>query len=139
MKATIEIPDELYRQVKAKGALEGQTLEEVAIELFRRYVGFDQGSERGHGHQDPQGEQQIDGESEPKWYGVLRSSAQRVERDDMEAVRASIARGIALDRSFRHDSETITQQINTVCDEVDTRPDPFVTEAARRTLAESDW
>ena len=38
MKATIEIPDELYRKVKAKSALEGRPVREVAIALFRSWV-----------------------------------------------------------------------------------------------------
>ena len=39
----------------------------------------------------------------------------------------------------RHDPATVTEQINAVCDEVDTRPDPFLTEAARRILAGTEW
>ena len=39
MKATINIPDDLYRKVKAKSALEGRPVREVAIELFRGWVG----------------------------------------------------------------------------------------------------
>ncbi len=39
----------------------------------------------------------------------------------------------------RHEPDTVTEQINALCDEVDTRPDPFVTEAARRILAGNDW
>lgn len=38
MKATIDIPDDLYRKVKAKSALEGRPLREVAITLFRNWV-----------------------------------------------------------------------------------------------------
>ncbi|MEE8585847.1 MAG: hypothetical protein V3T83_13450 [Acidobacteriota bacterium] len=38
----------------------------------------------------------------------------------------------------RHDPDTVTEQINAVCSEVDTRPDPFLTEAARRILAETE-
>lgn len=38
MKATIEVPDELYRRVKAKTALEGRAIREVTIELYRKYV-----------------------------------------------------------------------------------------------------
>jgi hypothetical protein len=38
MKATIEIPDELYRQVKAKSALESRTIREVTIELYQIWV-----------------------------------------------------------------------------------------------------
>ena len=38
MKATIEIPDELYRQVKAKSALEGRAIREVTIELYKAWL-----------------------------------------------------------------------------------------------------
>lgn len=39
MKATFEIPDELYRKVKAKSALEGQSVRKVAIDLFCHWLG----------------------------------------------------------------------------------------------------
>ena len=38
MKATIDIPEDLYRKVKAKSALEGRPVREVAIALFRAWV-----------------------------------------------------------------------------------------------------
>ena len=38
MKATIDIPDDLYRQVKAKAALEGNTVREVTTALYRAWV-----------------------------------------------------------------------------------------------------
>jgi hypothetical protein len=38
MKATLEIPDDLYRKVKAKSALEGRPLRSVAIELFQKWL-----------------------------------------------------------------------------------------------------
>lgn len=38
MKATIDLPDELYRKVKAKSALEGRPVREVAISLFEAWV-----------------------------------------------------------------------------------------------------
>jgi hypothetical protein len=38
MKATISIPDELYRSVKAKSALLGRSVRDVTVELFRRWV-----------------------------------------------------------------------------------------------------
>jgi hypothetical protein len=44
MKATIDIPDDLYRQVKARSALEGRPVRDVAIELFRRWLGEEPGS-----------------------------------------------------------------------------------------------
>ncbi len=39
MKATIDIPDELYRRVKAQAALDGRAIRDVAIELFTEWVG----------------------------------------------------------------------------------------------------
>jgi hypothetical protein len=38
MKATIDIPDDLYRRVKAKTALKGRAVRDVTIELFRNWV-----------------------------------------------------------------------------------------------------
>ena len=38
MKATIDIPDDLYRRVKAKSALQGRPVRAVAIELFQDWL-----------------------------------------------------------------------------------------------------
>ena len=38
MKTTIDIPDDLYRRVKAKSALEGRAVREVTIELYRAWL-----------------------------------------------------------------------------------------------------
>ena len=38
MKATIEIPDDIYRQVKSRTALEGLSLRSVAIDLFQKWL-----------------------------------------------------------------------------------------------------
>jgi hypothetical protein len=38
MKATIEIPDELYRKLEAKSASQGRPIQEVAIELLDEWV-----------------------------------------------------------------------------------------------------
>ncbi len=38
MKTTLEIPDELYRQVKAKSALEGRRVREVTISLYENWL-----------------------------------------------------------------------------------------------------
>jgi len=41
MKATIELPDALYREVKAKSAREGRTVREVTEELYQRWLAGD--------------------------------------------------------------------------------------------------
>ncbi|MEO8437347.1 MAG: hypothetical protein ABI562_02740 [Chloroflexota bacterium] len=38
MKATIEIPDALYRQIKARSALGGRSVRDVTIEAYRRWL-----------------------------------------------------------------------------------------------------
>jgi hypothetical protein len=85
MKATIEVPDDLYRQVKAKSALRGQAVREVVMSLFQSWI------EEGEpvasapsfaAHQSP-----------PAWFGGARKYARQVRRHDLTAVRASIARG----------------------------------------------
>ena len=38
MKATFQIPDELYREVKAQTARDGRTLRDVAIQLFEQWL-----------------------------------------------------------------------------------------------------
>ncbi len=45
MKTTIDLPDDLYRKVKAKSALQGRAVREVTIELYRQWL--DRGSESG--------------------------------------------------------------------------------------------
>lgn len=44
MKATIQIPDDLYRRVKAEAALRGRTIREVTAELYRRWLSEGEGA-----------------------------------------------------------------------------------------------
>lgn len=55
MKATIEIPDDLYRRVKAKSALQGRAVREVTIELYRRWL-----ADEGGGEGDPSPEEWLE-------------------------------------------------------------------------------
>ncbi len=45
MKATIDIPDDLYRQVKAEAALRGVTVREVTTQLYRRWLSKEESGE----------------------------------------------------------------------------------------------
>ncbi len=38
MKATIDVPDGLYRRVKARSAMEGQSIRDVTVLLFERWL-----------------------------------------------------------------------------------------------------
>jgi len=39
MKATIDVPDALYRRVKARAALDGRAVRDVTIELYEQWLG----------------------------------------------------------------------------------------------------
>jgi hypothetical protein len=95
MKVTIEVPEDLYRQVKAKSALEGRPVREVAEELFR---GFVHGPRPTPGAEAEPDRPVLAGEPVPEWFGALKSYARRVDRHDMDSIRESIARGVSEDR-----------------------------------------
>jgi len=38
MKTTIDIPDDLYRKVKAKSAIQGRRVRDVTVELFQHWI-----------------------------------------------------------------------------------------------------
>lgn len=38
MKTTIDVPDDLYRKVKAKSAIQGRRVRDVTVELFQHWV-----------------------------------------------------------------------------------------------------
>jgi hypothetical protein len=95
MKATIEVPDDLYRRVKAKSALEGRAVREVAIELFRGYVSEERPSGDKRATAAEKAARHFEGREIPSWFGILEKYARRVERHDMDSIRESIARGIA--------------------------------------------
>lgn len=102
MKATIDVPDDLYRQVKAKSALEGRAVREVAIELFRGYVGREAAAAAAA--REPslaeEAARVLGGREVPSWFGMLQKYARRVEKHDMDSIRESIARGVALERGL---------------------------------------
>jgi hypothetical protein len=87
MKATIDIPDDLYRRVKAKSALRGQAVREVAVSLFEGWI-----AETDKATPAPAADA---GQSQPAWFGAARKYARRVAHHDMIAVRRSIAHGRA--------------------------------------------
>ncbi len=41
MKATVDVPDQLYRQVKARAALDGRSIRDVTIELYEQWLAED--------------------------------------------------------------------------------------------------
>jgi len=89
MKATIDIPDELYRRVKARSALEGLAVREVAVTLFRTWL------EKSSAAEKAVPAVMAPARPAPVWFGAARKYARGVSRHDMEAIRRSIARGRA--------------------------------------------
>ena len=83
MKATLDIPDALYRRVKSKSALAGRPIRKVAIQLFSEWADQPMGTESA-AKESPQ--------ETPPWFGVVNAYAAKVKRHDMTAVRESIAR-----------------------------------------------
>jgi hypothetical protein len=69
MKATIEVPDELYRLVKAKSALEGRAVREVTVELYQRYVGQEEAPAAEGGKVAAVGDS-LKGQAIPSWFGA---------------------------------------------------------------------
>ena len=41
MKTTIDIPDEVYRRVKAKSALQGRAIRDVTVNLYAKWLDED--------------------------------------------------------------------------------------------------
>jgi len=47
MKTTVEIPDTLYRQIKARAALKGQSIKDFLVEAVRAKLASDKGKRKG--------------------------------------------------------------------------------------------
>ena len=47
MKTTVEIPDTLYRQLKARAALKGQTIKDFLVEAVRAKLASDRSKSKG--------------------------------------------------------------------------------------------
>ncbi len=87
MKATIEVPDDLYRRVKAKSALQGLPVREVTIQLFRRWL------DESDTPTPPKTSAGLEADR-PAWAGSLRRYAKNAKgRHDMESIRNSVGRG----------------------------------------------
>ena len=93
MKATIDIPEELFRQVKAKSALEGRAIREVTAELFRSYLGQTP-SEPGERSSSPNRDPRIPTSWEPpSWFGIARKHIRTDVSHEWNEIRKSIERG----------------------------------------------
>lgn len=95
MKATIDIPDDLYRRVKAKSALEGRAIREVTSELFERYVNGTNATDSYPAPLEGGTGTELRERNFPSWFGIAGRLGARAADPSMEAIRESIAKGWA--------------------------------------------
>ncbi|MCC5848641.1 MAG: hypothetical protein JJU29_11145 [Verrucomicrobia bacterium] len=90
MKATFDIPEDLYRSAKARSALEGRTLRAVVIELFQNWMC----NEPDPPVQMPEapGPEEL---AEFPWLAISQKYIKPGISSEMEDIRVSIARGWA--------------------------------------------
>ncbi len=81
MKATLDIPDELYRRVKARSALEGRPFRSVAIELLQSWL-----STPHSVPMDP-----VVAEASAPWLAITRRALRPGQGHDLESIRGAVA------------------------------------------------
>jgi len=88
MKATFDIPDDLYRNVKARSALEGRPLRAIAIELFQNWL-------RSASDPTPPAAEPATSEelAQFPWLAISQKYVKPGVSSEMEDIRESIARG----------------------------------------------
>jgi len=69
---------------------------------------------------------------------ALFADAERLARR-LKKSRSALFSDAVAEYLARHDPEAITEAMNEVCSEVDARPDPALSAAARRILGRSEW
>jgi hypothetical protein len=85
MKATLDIPDELYRRVKARSAMEGRPIRSVAVDLFQKWL-----EEKPVVESKP--DPSLDFEKMP-WLAITRKYVREDQNHDMDAIKEAIAAG----------------------------------------------
>lgn len=89
MKATFEVPDDLYRRVKAKSALEGRSVRSVVVDLLTSWLD-------GRGKTGDSGKPSQVAKGQPAWFGSLGKYAKPGTSHDLDAIRSSIENAVAL-------------------------------------------
>lgn len=100
MKATLDIPDHLYRSVKARSALEGRPLRSIAIELFQNWLQAPPAPLREENNE-PTSEEL---EKYP-WLAISKKYVKTGVSHEMEDIRESILRGWAEDSNEKLSQE----------------------------------
>lgn len=91
MKATLDIPDELYRRVKARSAMEGRPVRSVAVQLFQNWL---DGPPLTEAQASPPELTEEELAAAP-WLAITRRYLKPGMSHDMDEIRAAIAKGWA--------------------------------------------
>ncbi len=79
MKATIDFDEGLYRRLKVEAARRGRTVRDLVAEGVRHVLGIPEAA--------------APAVQEESWFGVLGPYGRKQSSHDLEAMRASVARG----------------------------------------------
>ncbi len=91
MKATLEIPDDLYRRVKARSAMEGRPMRSVAVQLFQNWL---DAPPTPDGQPAPSALSPAELEAAP-WLALTQPYVKPGLSHDMDDIRAALAKGWA--------------------------------------------
>jgi metal-responsive CopG/Arc/MetJ family transcriptional regulator len=69
-----------------------------------------------------------------KVYAEAERLSRRLKKSRSQVYSEAVAEYLA-----RHDPDAVTDAMNRLCDELDTRPDPAISTAARRRLEAIEW
>ena len=99
MKTTLDVPDDLYRAVKARSAMEGLTVRSVTLMLYGDWLARPKRAQEAD-HKDPRDK---NGKPLPAWFGLGRCHVRKNAGREcgMEEMREAIAAGIVAERFSR--------------------------------------
>ena len=72
MKTTVEIPDSLYRQIKARAALKGQSIKDFLVEAVRAKIATDKSGPKKKSKNKKIGWEAVFGAADPKEVAELQ-------------------------------------------------------------------
>ena len=96
MKTTLDVPDDLYRAVKSRSAMEGLTVRSVTLMLYGDWLARPVVSQETH----LQASSKKAAKPLPAWFGLGRSHVRKNAGREcgIEEMREAIAAGIAAER-----------------------------------------
>lgn len=89
MKATLDIPDDLYRRVKARSAMEGRPVRSVAVQLFQNWLATLPPEAL---HPSPPALSQAELAAAP-WLAITQPFIKPGMSHDMDDIRSAMAKG----------------------------------------------